>query len=409
LSGKAPASSSDLVMWMWYRLVFDAPARGERTLLHFGAVDWRAAVYLNGKLLGNHSGGYEGFSFDVTDFLADSGNELLLHVYDPSDTGFQPEGKQKLGAISNPGWPPLTYPNGTKSPWFALWGIVYTPSSGIWQTVWMEDVPAVYINAMTIDQASESTVSVKVSVSGLSAKSQTKWLGFEVLAGATAVASAGQIVKPSGGQGGIIVATVSIRVPYPKLWSPDNPHLYDLRVSLTNASSTSASTSAGTSASASASTGGHGSDSGDSAYAYFGLRSFTLSTNTSTPDSAVMYDTDVGTSDMPPCSLLPGTGCTGIAGMNSSINDCKQLCKATKGCAAYVWYVLPFCQLLVVSINWPCRKPDKVDRPGSKATCGTGNSTCWLKQGDPSFWKNRSCRVSQILGHPSPTVPLLNG
>jgi len=133
----------------------DAPERGERTLLHFGAVDWRASVYLNGALLGNHSGGYAGFSFDVTAHLKATGNELLVHVFDPSDSGSQPQGKQKQGAVSNPGWPPLNGSHITGNPnpaanWFATFGIVHTPSSGIWQTPWLESVPSAYISDVQV-------------------------------------------------------------------------------------------------------------------------------------------------------------------------------------------------------------------------------------------------------------------
>jgi hypothetical protein len=118
LSGVAPAKSADIVKQMWYRLTFDATRHssesvtGGKTLLHFGAIDWQSAVYLNGKLLGNHTGGYDGFDYDVSDSIKTTGNELLVYAFDPSDGGVQPNGKQKISAIDNPG------------------GDTYTPSSG---------------------------------------------------------------------------------------------------------------------------------------------------------------------------------------------------------------------------------------------------------------------------------------
>ena len=83
-----------------------------RVLLQFGAIDWQSSVYLNGKLLGNHTGGYDSFTFDITDTITSTNNELMVSVYDPSDSGYQPNGKQRISAINNPG------------------GDTYTPTSG---------------------------------------------------------------------------------------------------------------------------------------------------------------------------------------------------------------------------------------------------------------------------------------
>ena len=106
--------------YSWYRLLFDdpfpAPARPIDTWLHFGAVDWNATVWLNRVLIANHSGGYTHFTAVATGLRA-TGNELIVRAFDPSDAGFQVNGKQRISAINNPG------------------GDTYTPSSGIWQTV----------------------------------------------------------------------------------------------------------------------------------------------------------------------------------------------------------------------------------------------------------------------------------
>src|SRR5947207_707210 len=104
---------------LWYRRTFEVPAgwQGKR-ILHFQAVDWEATVFVNGKEFDTHRGGSDPFSFDITDALKAGPNELVVRVWDPTDQGAQPRGKQ----VSKPG------------------GIWYTPVTGIWQTVWMEPV-----------------------------------------------------------------------------------------------------------------------------------------------------------------------------------------------------------------------------------------------------------------------------
>lgn len=221
LSGVAPKTSADVVMKMRYRLVFGGqPVKG-RFLLHFGAVDWQTAVYFNSKLIGNHTGGYDGFSFDITDHWKAEGNELIVDVYDPSDTGPQPNGKQVISAIDKPG------------------GDTYTPSSGIWQTVWLESVPSLYIKAVKIGQASRTKVEVSADiVQGSHAAPPTEEIHFAVQDGDKVVASG----KSASGE------TISLQVPSAKLWSPDSPFLYDLVVTAGN----------------------------DRVISYFGLRTFAL-------------------------------------------------------------------------------------------------------------------------------------
>ena len=116
---------------MWYRRTFTIPSEwtGEHVLLNFGAVDWEATVYVNGQLVGSHRGGYDAFSLDITDQLNGGLNELIVNVYDPTNAANPPLGKQRL--------------NGT--------GIWYTPASGIWQTVWLEPVPAAHITGLKSD------------------------------------------------------------------------------------------------------------------------------------------------------------------------------------------------------------------------------------------------------------------
>ena len=112
--------------YLWYRKSIDSSVRekGERLLLHFGAVDWETVVFVDGTKVGEHRGGYDPFSFDITDVLGKgTRHELIVRVWDPTNDGFQPRGKQ------------------VKEPR----GIWYTSVSGIWQTVWLEPVPAVSI------------------------------------------------------------------------------------------------------------------------------------------------------------------------------------------------------------------------------------------------------------------------
>jgi Glycosyl hydrolases family 2, sugar binding domain/Glycosyl hydrolases family 2, TIM barrel domain/Glycosyl hydrolases family 2 len=116
---------------LWYRRMFTVPKgwQGKRVLLHFGAVDWEATVWVNGKELGKHQGGYDGFSFDISEALKQEGEqELVVGVWDPTDAGTQPRGKQVLRPS----------------------GIYYTPATGIWQTVWLEPVAASYIESLKI-------------------------------------------------------------------------------------------------------------------------------------------------------------------------------------------------------------------------------------------------------------------
>lgn len=106
---------------LWYQRKFSIPSKwkGYKILLHFGAVDWKADVWVNQVKVGQHTGGFTPFSFDITPALQNGENELVVKVWDPTDKGPQPRGKQ----VGKPG------------------GIWYTPVSGIWQTVWLEPVP----------------------------------------------------------------------------------------------------------------------------------------------------------------------------------------------------------------------------------------------------------------------------
>jgi len=187
--------------YLWYRLLFDIKDTwtGSTILLHFGAVDWQTKVWVNQQQVGTHTGGYDPFTFNITSYTKRTGNELIVYVYDPSDSGFQPNGKQRISAINDPG------------------GDTYTPSSGIWQTVWLESVPKDYVQSLRIvaDMKSLSVMTNVVSV-------QPVQVEYKVLDQGTVVASGS----------GMSNSKVVISIPSPKLWEPSNPFLYDLSVTI---------------------------------------------------------------------------------------------------------------------------------------------------------------------------------
>jgi hypothetical protein len=181
---------------MWYRRTFTVPPswHGQRLILNFGAVDYDATVYVNGVQIAHHVGGYDAFSADVTGALRGQGpQEIVVGVYDPTDAGGQPIGKQR----NDPG------------------GIFYTATSGIWQTVWMEPVPATHVTSldMTPDVAA-GALHLTVHATGSTP--------------VVAVALDGSI--PVGTVVGAANRPLTLRIPHAKLWSPDHPFLYNLRV-----------------------------------------------------------------------------------------------------------------------------------------------------------------------------------
>ena len=185
---------------LWYHRTFRAarPPRGGRVLLHFGAVDWDATVWVNGHRVGEHAGGYDPFTLDVTDALGPGAADLVVGVWDPTDGGPQPRGKQVLHPRS-------------------IW---YTAVTGIWQTVWVETVPREHVAGLTVTpDVDAGAVRVRVAVEGGTAGSRVQ---VTVLEGTKPVAAAD--VAPD--------SAVAIPVPHPRLWSPADPFLYRLRVRL---------------------------------------------------------------------------------------------------------------------------------------------------------------------------------
>lgn len=179
---------------LYYRKKFFFRKNECRVLLHFGAVDYACSIHLNGNSIGSHKGGYTPFTFDITNYISDGENELTLSVTDPSETGSQASGKQtsKRGNI----W--------------------YTPQSGIWQTVWLEEVPFNYIeNVKITPDIDTSTLTAEVTVCG-----KYSFIKAEALSGAKSMA----IAETNGNK-------VILRLSDYEFWTPEKPVLYDLRVS----------------------------------------------------------------------------------------------------------------------------------------------------------------------------------
>ncbi len=204
---------------LWYQRTFTVPDGwgGRRILLHFGAVDWDATVWVNGREAGRHRGGYDAFSFDVTDLLQAGENGLRLKVLDPTDRSWQPRGKQ------------VVKPQG-------IW---YTAVTGIWQTVWLEPVSASSITSLRIDpDVDRARVTIRAAL-----RTQADGLTLQVLDADGRPMASGPAAEP-------VVAPVRS----PRLWSPDDPYLYDISVQVVDAAGAVA----------------------DSVGSYFGLRKISL-------------------------------------------------------------------------------------------------------------------------------------
>jgi beta-galactosidase/beta-glucuronidase len=186
---------------LWYQRTFSVPAnwKNKNIRLNFGAVDWKADIWINDIKVGAHQGGYTPFSFEITPFLnKDKLQTLVVRVWDPSDRGFQPRGKQ----VERPQ------------------GIWYTPVTGIWQTVWMEPVDQVSITHLkTVPNPDGNNIRVLAETAGTYGSDiiEVKVLDNGMVIG-TGKAAAGQ--------------EVLVSVPAAKLWSPESPFLYDMEVTV---------------------------------------------------------------------------------------------------------------------------------------------------------------------------------
>ena len=195
-----------------YRTTFKHKAKDCIPLLHFDAVDYKCFIYLNGKKIGEHEGGYFNFTFNIKDELKEVGdNELIVLVQDPTDTFSQQKGKQRLKHS----------------------GIWYTPTSGIWQSVWIENVPNTYIDRVVLTpNIDEENVEVTILTNN------------EVENYAVEVELDGRKIATKESK----LNSFKVKIKNPKLWSPENPVLYDITISIDN----------------------------DSVKSYFGMRKFEL-------------------------------------------------------------------------------------------------------------------------------------
>jgi beta-galactosidase/beta-glucuronidase len=199
LSGVARSVGKDSVLW--YRKTITVPSKmlKQNTLLHFGAVDWLCDVFVNGKLAVSHQGGYDPFSVDISSFLKKGASQdIAVRVWDPTDDGPQPRGKQ------------------VKQP-HSIW---YTAVTGIWQTVWLESVPATHIaSTRQTPDNDKHTITVSAQLTNAQPGDQvliSAWSGTEK--------TAEQLVAAN--------AEAVLAVKNPRLWSPESPYLYDLKISV---------------------------------------------------------------------------------------------------------------------------------------------------------------------------------
>ncbi|GIV01321.1 MAG: beta-galactosidase [Fimbriimonadales bacterium] len=179
-----------------YRREFRIPEnwRGRRVLLHFGAVDWRAEVFVNETRVGEHSGGYDSFSFDITGALESGENTLTVLVQDPTDAGYQPRGKQTMKPE----------------------GIWYTQADGIWQSVWLEPVSETHIRSCYAETQLSGKVRLFVEVAN----------GEDCRMEAIVRRRGREIVRVEGA----VDVPLTMEIPNPALWNPDSPILYDVEI-----------------------------------------------------------------------------------------------------------------------------------------------------------------------------------
>lgn len=192
--------------YLWYRTEFELNKTNidNKWILNFGAVDWETTVYVNGKIVGGHKGGFTPFSFNISNYIkTNQNNELIVRVWDPTDSGTQARGKQ----VNDPK------------------GIWYSPVTGIWQTVWLENTGKEYITMLkATPDIDKKTVKLVVNTSSLTEKIFLKTV---ILDKNNKVNE--KVIPISSGSN---LAAIEIEVPNMKLWSPEDPFLYNLSIEL---------------------------------------------------------------------------------------------------------------------------------------------------------------------------------
>ena len=196
LSGVCKTIEPDNFLWYRKKFVLKDIFNGKRTILHFGAVDWKCRVFINNNLVVEHTGGYVPFSADITDALVDGENEMIVRVYDPTDANWQDRGKQVRESK----------------------GFWYTATSGIWQTVWLEPVDDIYVKNIKM------TPDIDSGILKLSTFFDGDALVKAIVKEDDRIVFAGEINKNDA----------LIKIPNPHLWSPEDPFLYDIAIALCN-------------------------------------------------------------------------------------------------------------------------------------------------------------------------------
>ena len=207
---------------LWYSTSFSVPAnwKGKRLILNFDAVDWKAEVFVNDIKVGSHTGGYTRFSLDVTPYVKNGSNSLVVRVEDASDNDFQPRGKQ------------------VKQPR----GIWYTSVSGIWQSVWIEPVaPSHITDYNVVSNVADKAINVTVDAAGVQEGDVVKvflldgGIGYSTeTANAAKPAADGMYSVLASGMA-VPGGTVTLNVRNPKLWSPESPYIYGLDIQILRA------------------------------------------------------------------------------------------------------------------------------------------------------------------------------
>lgn len=188
---------------LWYNKKFTLPAdwAGKEVILRFDAVDYETRLWVNGKKVGEHQGGNDPFSFNITPFLTKKGDqEIVMSVWDPTDTGLQPRGKQALEPK----------------------GIWYTPVSGIWQTVWLEALNKTSIQKFDpVPDVDNNKINFQTAAVGLTGKEKLQ----------LTISNGGFVIKDTVLS---YTANFSVSISTPKLWTPEQPNLYSVEVALLN-------------------------------------------------------------------------------------------------------------------------------------------------------------------------------
>lgn len=193
LSGVGRAPTQEEYLWYRKKFTLNSCFEGKNTILHFGAVDYICKVFVNGGLAGSHRGGYIPFSVDITEYLNEGENELVVQVYDPTDEGWQDRGKQVKKST----------------------GFWYTSTSGIWQTVWLEPVNETHIkNLKFTPDIDNSQIKIETCTTG-------EAVIKAIIKDEDTIIFAGEISKDE-----------AITIKNQKLWSPENPFLYDVAIAL---------------------------------------------------------------------------------------------------------------------------------------------------------------------------------